>query len=35
VDIHKLKQLGVGEVFPPGSKLSAIVEFVEQNVRVM
>jgi methylmalonyl-CoA mutase C-terminal domain/subunit len=35
VDIPRLKQMGVGEVFPPGSRLSSIVEFVKQNVRRM
>jgi methylmalonyl-CoA mutase C-terminal domain/subunit len=34
-DIPKLKQMGVGEAFPPGSRLSAIVGFVKQNVHRM
>jgi methylmalonyl-CoA mutase C-terminal domain/subunit len=32
-DIPELKQMGVGEVFPPGSKLSDIVKFVQENAK--
>ena len=32
-DIVKLKQLGVSEIFPPGSSLDEIVDFVRKNVR--
>jgi methylmalonyl-CoA mutase C-terminal domain/subunit len=32
-DITKLKQLGVSEIFPPGSSLDEIVDFVNSNVR--
>jgi len=32
-DIAKLKQLGVSEIFPPGSSLDEIVDFVKKNVR--
>jgi methylmalonyl-CoA mutase C-terminal domain/subunit len=31
-DITKLKELGIAEVFPPGSSLEEIVSFVRQNV---
>src|SRR6476619_1511121 len=31
-DIVKLKQLGVSEIFPPGSSLDEIVDFVRKNV---
>ena len=30
-DISKLKELGIAEVFPPGSSLEEIVSFVRQN----
>ena len=32
VDIPKIKEMGVGGVFPPGSKLSEIVKFIKQKV---
>ena len=32
-DIVKLKQLGVAEIFPPGSSLDEIVDFVKNNIR--
>ena len=32
-DIVKLKQLGVSEIFPPGSSLDEIVDFVRNNIR--
>jgi methylmalonyl-CoA mutase C-terminal domain/subunit len=32
-DIPKLKELGVSEIFPPGSSLDEIVDFVRKNVR--
>jgi len=32
-DIHKLKQLGVAAVFPPGSSLEEIVSFIRQAAR--
>jgi methylmalonyl-CoA mutase, C-terminal domain len=31
-DIVKLKELGVSEIFPPGSSLDEIVDFVRSNV---
>jgi methylmalonyl-CoA mutase C-terminal domain/subunit len=31
-DIAKLKELGVSEIFPPGSSLDEIVDFVKSNV---
>jgi len=31
-DIPKLKELGVGEVFPPGSPVREIVRFIRQRV---
>lgn len=33
VDIPKLKEIGVAEVFPPGSSLEEIVSFVRNRVR--
>ena len=33
VDIDRIKKMGVGDVFPPGSKLSDIVEFIKINSR--
>ncbi len=32
-DIAKLKEIGVGEIFPPGSSLEEIVNFVNSHVR--
>jgi methylmalonyl-CoA mutase, C-terminal domain len=32
-DISKLKEMGIAEVFPPGSSLEEIVTFVESHVR--
>jgi methylmalonyl-CoA mutase C-terminal domain/subunit len=32
-DIAVLKEMGVDEVFPPGSRLDAIVDYVKENVR--
>ena len=32
-DIVKLKEIGIAEVFPPGSSLDEITEFVKKNVR--
>ncbi len=34
VDVPKLKKMGVSGVFPPGSLLSDIVKFVQDNVNV-
>jgi len=31
-DITKLKEMGIAEVFPPGSSLEEIVRFVQQHV---
>ena len=31
-DIPKLKEMGVAEVFPPGSSLKRIVDFIVENV---
>jgi methylmalonyl-CoA mutase C-terminal domain/subunit len=32
-DIPQLKEMGIAEVFPPGSSLDAIVNFIKENVR--
>jgi methylmalonyl-CoA mutase C-terminal domain/subunit len=32
-DIHRLKQAGIAEVFPPGSTLEEIVTFVKTHIR--
>ncbi len=32
-DIPKLKEMGIAEIFPPGSPLQGIVEFVKSHVR--
>ncbi len=32
-DVPKLKEIGVSEIFPPGSSLQAIVDFVKGRVR--
>jgi len=32
-DIPKLKEIGVAEIFPPGSSLEEIVNFVQTHVR--
>jgi methylmalonyl-CoA mutase C-terminal domain/subunit len=32
-DIPKLKAMGVGEIFLPGSPLGKIIEFIRENVR--
>ena len=34
VDIPILKQMGVAEVFPPGSRLSNIVKYIQENVHI-
>jgi len=31
-DIPVLKEMGVSEVFPPGSRLDSIVDYIKQNV---
>jgi methylmalonyl-CoA mutase C-terminal domain/subunit len=31
-DIPLLKEMGVGEVFPPGSRLDSIVDYIKENV---
>ena len=31
-DIPELKQLGVAEIFTPGSSVSDIIEFIERSV---
>jgi len=33
-DTAKLKELGIAEIFPPGSSLKEIVEFVRTHIRV-
>jgi methylmalonyl-CoA mutase C-terminal domain/subunit len=33
VDIPKLKEMGVGEVFIPGSMISDMVDFIKSNVK--
>lgn len=32
-DIPKLKEIGIAEIFPPGSSLQEIVDFVKNNIR--
>jgi methylmalonyl-CoA mutase C-terminal domain/subunit len=32
-DIAKLKEIGIAEIFPPGSSLEEIVEFVHTHIR--
>jgi len=32
-DVSKLKEIGVAEIFPPGSSLQVIVDFVKTHVR--
>jgi methylmalonyl-CoA mutase C-terminal domain/subunit len=32
-DILKLKEIGISEIFPPGSSLEEIVDFVKAHVR--
>jgi methylmalonyl-CoA mutase, C-terminal domain len=32
-DVSKLKEIGVSEIFPPGSSLQGIVDFVKNHVR--
>ena len=32
-DIAKLKAVGIGEIFPPGTPLADIVKWVEENVK--
>jgi len=32
-DAVKLKEIGITEIFPPGSSLQAVVDFVKNNVR--
>jgi methylmalonyl-CoA mutase, C-terminal domain len=32
-DVSKLKEIGVAEIFPPGSSLQGIVDFVKTHVR--
>jgi methylmalonyl-CoA mutase C-terminal domain/subunit len=32
-DAIKLKEIGITEIFPPGSSLQAVVDFVKNNVR--
>jgi methylmalonyl-CoA mutase C-terminal domain/subunit len=34
-DIPKLKEAGIAEIFPPGSSLEEIVEFVRANARTL
>ena len=34
-DIPVLKAMGVDEVFPPGSRLDAIVDYIKDNVPVV
>jgi methylmalonyl-CoA mutase C-terminal domain/subunit len=31
-DIPKLKEIGISEIFPPGSSLQGIVDFVKTHV---
>ena len=32
-DVEKLKELGIAEIFPPGSSLDEIAHFVQSHVR--
>ncbi len=32
-DVSKLKEIGISEIFPPGSSLQGIVNFVQSHVR--
>jgi methylmalonyl-CoA mutase C-terminal domain/subunit len=32
-DIPSLKELGIAEIFPPGSSLQEIIEFVQSHTR--
>ena len=32
-DVSKLKEIGISEIFPPGSSLQGIVDFVRSHVR--
>jgi methylmalonyl-CoA mutase C-terminal domain/subunit len=32
-DVPKLKELGIAEIFPPGSSLDEIVKFIREHVR--
>jgi len=32
-DVAKLKEIGIAEIFPPGSSLQTVVDFVKTNVR--
>ena len=32
-DVSKLKEIGISEIFPPGSSLQGIVDFVKTHVR--
>jgi methylmalonyl-CoA mutase C-terminal domain/subunit len=32
-DIPKLKEIGISEIFPPGSSLTGIVDFVKTHIR--
>jgi len=32
-DVPRLKELGIAEIFPPGSSLDEIVRFIRENVR--
>ena len=34
-DIPKLKEIGISEIFPPGSSLQGIVDFVKTRVRLL
>jgi len=34
-DIARLKEIGVAEIFPPGSSLEEIVSFVKANIRAV
>jgi methylmalonyl-CoA mutase C-terminal domain/subunit len=32
-DTEQLKEIGIAEIFPPGSSLQEIVDFVKKNIR--
>ena len=34
-DIPRLKELGVGAVFPPGSNVGDIIKYIQENARIM
>ena len=33
VDVPRLKEMGIGGIFPPGTPMQQIVDFIKQNAR--